>query len=1366
MTGNVTISVAAPLLRGPAELVFSDAGNADTIARSQGSWVLDGFEVGQSIRVSGSADDDGVYTIAAIEDALLTLSAGDSLSPSAAPEAGVAVSVQVISTSTLPRLFLQDDVDVYTFSVDVALPTAGEGLKGATLRLIRGSGVGQEMQILSNTESTITVRKAFRGDITADTRFEIRRYDKLAVPVVPVRIEDDERGSVILQESGEGTTVFEGAPFTSLGFAIDTYEVFLSTAPDSDVTVTLDEITSPGTPDQLRFAPITLLRGAPTLSFFTDGAPQIVRDDAGSGGSFLLDGFAPGQVVVVAGSTANDGTYGVAAVTADTLTLAPGSVLTDGDDTAQLFVLPDFQNTLPEITFTADDWFRPRTIAVVAIDDAVREGFHTGFITHTVSGGGTAYQVPVPGAAPRPIDADRLAVDIGDDEIPGVLVEESGGSTDVSENDVRDGTGDSYTVVLTRQPDEDVFVTLSPQGTRTTRGDVIVHPQNAFAAISGNASLRFENGDAIVRSDGDWLADGFRVGDTVTVLGTGSNDTAAGATYEIAGLSDDGRRLTIVGDGLVDEGPVAGVQVTGTTFRANVQVSLETDAAGATPGADGSLVLRFTPLDWATPQVVRVQAVDDHQIDGGDTKEFAPIANIINKIKGPLRIEGEGGSGSTAGLDLDPLRLPGETNLKDSTGAVLALEDPADPSRVLDPSRTLRVDAAALAALGPEALSTATLEITRGREGEAIGQVRLVTAFEELGDGSVLLFVDEAWAFVPDVGADPSLEYAVSMTNPNLLVDEATRIDLLLVFNQESVADDRGRMDRTYEFTGEGRLAEVYRIQGLGTGPDLVQRGTVISGGISTLDLENTTVYLGSGDDTLQVEATQTRRDDPTTEEDERFRAVTLVYTGLGNDDVTVNLAAGGETVASGAVTSSSLRTLLDAAAPFDTDGTGLAGFLVRVTTPSTDGGDPLVQTRVIGTNSEDELRVTAPWDVLPDATSRYEIIRQGDGFFSLDVGGVVTRPGVERDDDRVDATGSGASPGRLRRRRRRHAARRQRRRHPVRRPRAGGLLRRERSPGDAPGISARRPAGNRGCRIDGHDPGGGRDHRRSRRAARGRRRPGRPRGAHHGGHGLPADAHHRLQHRRGHHGDRAVGRDPRRQQPVPRHRGSLEPDRRRRPRRALRPQPRARPGGHAAGRRDRGRPRGRPRDRRAGRATPSTPRRRGARGKEIVIGDDARLTFGGHETFAPGEESSTLGFSFGGRSPSARVEGVVGAPGRRGGRLDRRHRRRAGRVRRPGLRGRPLRRRSSRLGGASCGGGSTWTAAARKPASACRRTSTPARRPATTGASSRAISRATPARLWGWTSRVSRPGTTATTSMCISTRPTPARVPAPPSRA
>lgn len=52
---------------------------ADTITRASGSWVTDGFKAGMTITVSGSASNDGTYTLETVTALTLTLVSGDDL---------------------------------------------------------------------------------------------------------------------------------------------------------------------------------------------------------------------------------------------------------------------------------------------------------------------------------------------------------------------------------------------------------------------------------------------------------------------------------------------------------------------------------------------------------------------------------------------------------------------------------------------------------------------------------------------------------------------------------------------------------------------------------------------------------------------------------------------------------------------------------------------------------------------------------------------------------------------------------------------------------------------------------------------------------------------------------------------------------------------------------------------------------------------------------------------------------------------------------------------------------------------------------------------------------------------------------------
>ena len=99
--------------------------------------------------------------------------------------------------------------------------------------------------------------------------------------------------------------------------------------------------------------------------------------------------------------------------------------------------------------FTPEDWDSSKIVTVTAINDAVVEGPHQTTISHTVTSTDPKYGTIVP---------TSVTVDITDNDVAGVTITESSGSTAVTEGTV----SDTYTVVLTRQPSSSVIVTVSP----------------------------------------------------------------------------------------------------------------------------------------------------------------------------------------------------------------------------------------------------------------------------------------------------------------------------------------------------------------------------------------------------------------------------------------------------------------------------------------------------------------------------------------------------------------------------------------------------------------------------------------------------------------------------------------------------------------------------------------------------------------------------------------------------------------------------------------------------------------------------------------------------------------------------------------
>lgn len=82
---EAALSIVSRRMTGTPQLTFSTTASPDTITRNEGSWLADGFVVGDVITVAGSTSNDGEYVVAAVTALTLTVGEGD-----LTDEAGVA----------------------------------------------------------------------------------------------------------------------------------------------------------------------------------------------------------------------------------------------------------------------------------------------------------------------------------------------------------------------------------------------------------------------------------------------------------------------------------------------------------------------------------------------------------------------------------------------------------------------------------------------------------------------------------------------------------------------------------------------------------------------------------------------------------------------------------------------------------------------------------------------------------------------------------------------------------------------------------------------------------------------------------------------------------------------------------------------------------------------------------------------------------------------------------------------------------------------------------------------------------------------------------------------------------------------------
>jgi len=134
----------------------------------------------------------------------------------------------------------------------------------------------------------------------------------------------------------------------------------------------------------------------------------------------------------------------------------------------KLRVFPTGDEQATSVVFTAANWNVPQSVTVRAVDDTVEQSLHRSTIRHVPRSADPAYDG---------VGMPRVLVNIVDNDYPAVLVMPTDGETRVVEG----GEPDTYALVLTRAPGQDVTINLAPADGGIT----------AAAAVGGGTSLSF-----------------------------------------------------------------------------------------------------------------------------------------------------------------------------------------------------------------------------------------------------------------------------------------------------------------------------------------------------------------------------------------------------------------------------------------------------------------------------------------------------------------------------------------------------------------------------------------------------------------------------------------------------------------------------------------------------------------------------------------------------------------------------------------------------------------------------------------------------------------------------------------------------------
>ncbi|MEH6737785.1 MAG: hypothetical protein V7695_04455, partial [Sulfitobacter sp.] len=707
-------------------------------------------------------------------------------------------------------------------------------------------------------------------------------YDQTFAAGLGTTIADPVQGAVIIgQSAGADLTPGKTSVSEQEGQRSDIYTVVLATAPVSGTVYITVSANRASTEDKALTVP---QMGAGTGLSFAAGGNSLSRD----AGSWIDEGFDIYQSITVTDAGDDNGTYEIAGVTANTLTLVQTFVTSQvglttatvtGQQADSVLVSADGATFADAIVleFTAANWDVEQNVTILAVDDAASEGNRDVVISHSVIAEDAAFD----GA-----QVNNIEVTVEDNDLAGVRIIQSDLDTFLLEG--ASGITDTWDVVLTRAPDagETVTVTLSDN--------------------SNSGDLSFSE-TALTFTAANW-----NDAQTVTVTATANDGDENEERIQVTHtLSSDGARYAAAAEGELDVTVIDG-DTAGVVIRETDGNTLIVDRAGETD----TYTMRLTkaPTDDVT---INISEDGQTRIVAGGRVTLATLAaenvavEFVRNPDGPDYIQRSSGTWAAAGFASgQTVDVSGSVS---NNGAVL-IGAVSEDGTILYLSGGLTVTAETV---------TADLNVTVGQvtftSGNWADEVTIVLEADPDFEPNAMSYVTKVF---------PAEEHTTSKIRGSLMIqggpaedrlisnavmlptesdpgpialdigtDETIQNDRVNIFNDGDVTGAPGRMTTTNLPGGEEAL--LIDGLGMGSGVNTFDEGDILTGpilvdyakGITIQTVEIVDLLLGSGDDVFEVLDTNRFSDNLVD------LPVTAIHGGAGADHITITGGAGPESL-------------------------------------------------------------------------------------------------------------------------------------------------------------------------------------------------------------------------------------------------------------------------------------------------------------------------------------------------------------------------------------------------------------------------------------------------------------------------------------
>lgn len=268
------------------------------------------------------------------------------------------------------------------------------------------------------------------------------------------------------------------------------------------------------------------------------------------------------------------------------------------------------------LTFTSSNWDTPQSVTVTGVDDLTIDGDILSQILVSVNDGLSS--------APYHGQVGSTPVTTTDDDVAGISLSATGGSTAVSEAGLTDELG----LVLEAQPVSDVVIDVFSLDTT----EVTVSPiRFTFTSDNWNTPQT-----VTVTGMDDNIADGLQSTTIVANVDASESDANFSGQTATAGATnqdDDARLVVTLSDGstIVHEDGMTDTISVSLFAEPLGTVEIEVEASDLDEASVAPTLLTFDETNWDTPQTIVVTGEDDNLIDGDATSRvFIRVVNATS----------------------------------------------------------------------------------------------------------------------------------------------------------------------------------------------------------------------------------------------------------------------------------------------------------------------------------------------------------------------------------------------------------------------------------------------------------------------------------------------------------------------------------------------------------------------------------------------------------------------------------------------------------------------------------------------------------------------------------------------------------------